>query len=67
MQLEIYVEKEQRTTKVNFAKNTLQELLEDLKINSETVIAVRNKEVITADEKLNDKDKIELLSVISGG
>ncbi len=67
MELEIFIERENRREKVNFSGRTIGELLKELKINPETVITVRNKEVLTEQEALQDQDKIELLSVISGG
>lgn len=67
MNLTIFNEREQTTTKINFAGNTVKELLGHLKLNPEAFIAVRNREVITEEEILHDRDKIELLSVISGG
>jgi len=38
-----------------------------MKINPVTVIVSRDNNIITEDEKINDKDKIRLFSVISGG
>ena len=43
------------------------ELLNNLKINKEVVLVVKNGVLVTEDEKLDEKDKIELISVISGG
>ncbi|MBS3103897.1 MoaD/ThiS family protein [Candidatus Woesearchaeota archaeon] len=42
-------------------------LLEKLKINPETVIVVRDDELLTDDVVLKNNDKIKVLSVISGG
>jgi len=42
-------------------------LLDKLKINPVTVIVSRENELITEEERLKDKDKIRILSVISGG
>ena len=67
MYLTIKKEREQTTQKVFFQKKTLGELLNQLKINPETIIAVKNSIVITEDEELEDNETIELLSVISGG
>ncbi|MBU0530169.1 MAG: MoaD/ThiS family protein [Candidatus Aenigmatarchaeota archaeon] len=36
-------------------------------INPETVLVRRKKEIIPETEKLNDKDYLEILSVVSGG
>lgn len=67
MYLEIFNEREQTTSKIEFAGTTVKELLTHLKLNPEAFIVVRNSEVITEGELLQDQDKIELLSVISGG
>ncbi len=67
MEIEIFIEKENRTNAVNFNGNVVMDLLKEIKINPETVIVVRSGEVLTEKEILFDKDKIELLSVISGG
>lgn len=67
MNIELFIEKENRTNIINFSGNTVKDLLKEIKINPETVIVVRRGEVLTEKESLQDKDKIELLSVISGG
>jgi sulfur carrier protein ThiS len=38
-----------------------------MEINPITVIVSRDNAIITEDEKLNDKDKLKLISIISGG
>ncbi|MDO8510854.1 MAG: MoaD/ThiS family protein [Nanoarchaeota archaeon] len=67
MYIEIYNEREQNTIKVEFAGTIVKELLQHLKLNPEVFLVVRNSEVITEEETLQDNDRIELLSVISGG
>jgi len=67
MYLTVKKEREQTTQKVFFQKKTLGELLNQLRINPETIIAVKDNTVITEDEELEDNETIELLSVISGG
>lgn len=42
-------------------------LLTLLEINPETVLVVRNNELIDLEENLEDTDDIEILSVVSGG
>ena len=46
---------------------TVKELLKKLKINPTTVIAVVNGEAVTEDAKLNPKDEVLIMSVVSGG
>ncbi len=67
MELTVYHEREQRTTTISFTGTTVQELLTHLAINPETVLIVRKGEVITEQAVLQNKDTIEILSVISGG
>ena len=61
----VFIEKENKNTKAE--AETVKELLEKLNINPETVLVIKNNELILLDEKLNKKDEIKLLSVISGG
>ena len=67
MELRIINERDQTTQDIAFAGKTVFELLTSLNINPETVLVVRNKEVITEDEAVRDQDILEILSVISGG
>ena len=67
MNITVFQERENITQKVSLKGHTVKDLLHQLKINAEAVIVVKNNEVITEDEILKDKDKLELLSVISGG
>ncbi len=63
--MKIYIESENKSRIVKPGK--VKDILSSLNINSETVIVVRNDEVVTEDEKLKEKDTIKILSVISGG
>jgi len=63
--LKVFVERENKTHDVE--AKTIEEILEKLKINPETIIITRNDELITIDAKIKEKDEIKLLSVISGG
>jgi sulfur carrier protein len=46
---------------------TLRSALETVQVDSESVLAVRDGEMITDDEILNPGDVIKLVAVISGG
>ena len=62
--------KDERTNtnrNIEFEGQTVTQLLKCLNVNPETVLVVKNSEVITEEETLEDNDTIELLSVISGG
>ena len=64
--MEVLIEKTGKKTKIRF-KGKVCALLSKLKINPETVIVVRNGELITEEVELLDKDRIKIMSVISGG
>ena len=64
--MQAYFDKEKKTHTLRF-KGTVLELLRKLKINQETVIVVRNNEVLNVSDLIDDKDDIRILSVVSGG
>lgn len=64
--MEIFIERTKQTLKINY-QGKVSELLKKLKINKEAVIIVRNNKIITLDQDVKNKDKIKILSVISGG
>lgn len=67
MEITIFNERKNSTDIITFSGTTVKELLHQLKINAEIVLITRNNEVLTEEEKLQEKDTIEILSVISGG
>jgi len=64
--MEVKVERTGKTEEINF-NGKANELLTLLGINSEEVLVIVNGELIALDHKITDKDKVEILSVISGG
>ena len=65
MKMNVYIDRNDRNEVVE--ANSIKEIANKLNINLEEFIIVRDDELITEDTKLNDKDKIKFLSVISGG
>ncbi|MEK6907329.1 MAG: thiamine biosynthesis protein ThiS [Nanoarchaeota archaeon] len=61
----VFIERENKKTNVK-ARNA-KEIMSILNINPETVLLVKNNELILAEDNLNDNDELKLLSVISGG
>ena len=49
------------------APRRVRDLLADLDIDPDTVLVIRNKELITREERLTETDEIEVRPVISGG
>jgi sulfur carrier protein len=48
-------------------KFSVRQAITEVGLNPETVLAVRNGELITEDTRLQDGDEIRLVAVISGG
>ncbi len=67
MKITVENEREKSTDVVTLEGSSVSELLRHLQINPETVLVVRENEVLTEDEALKDKDSVKILSVISGG
>lgn len=65
MKISVFVERSGETKLLDVA--SISEVFEELKINPETVIIALNGKLVTKSASLNDNDKVELLSVISGG
>jgi thiamine biosynthesis protein ThiS len=64
--MKIYIQKTGKNIELKFSGAVLK-LLNQLKINPETVIVTSNDILVTEEEKINDSDKIEILQVVSGG
>lgn len=62
----IYDEKRDKTIKIVF-KGNVKALLEKTKHNPETILVVRDKELLTEEDHITNTDMIEFRSVISGG
>lgn len=45
----------------------IKELLKRENINPETVVVLKNGEVISEDERVQNDEELELISVVSGG
>lgn len=68
IKISIFIDRENKNTTVQLTDNPkVADLLKELSINPVTVIVSRDNELILEDEKLNNNDKIKILSVISGG
>ena len=68
MQISVFFDRENKEKTIEIGQNSsVKDLLANMKLNPVTVIVSRDNNVITEDEKVNDNDKIRLISVISGG
>lgn len=64
--MKVFIERENKTKTVRF-HGSGKELLAVLKQNPETVILIKNNEVVTDDDEFCEDDEVKIISVISGG
>lgn len=64
--MDIFIERTKEKLTLTY-QGKVKGLLEHLKLNPETVLVIRNNELITEGEKLKNSDNLKILSVISGG
>jgi sulfur carrier protein len=62
----IHLRNPTRTEQITGPVNVLR-LLERLDLNRESVLVIRNGELVTGDAVLDDADEVEIRPVISGG
>ena len=66
--MEIFIEKENKTIKKDISgKVLIKDILKEFKISSSSCIIVKNNKVVLDSSLIGQNDKIELLSVVSGG
>ncbi len=62
----IWIEREDLTRTEQF-HGRIRDLLDRLGVNPDTVVVVKNGEVVTEEDACTDDDELKLLSVVSGG
>jgi len=45
----------------------VKKLIEELKLNKEIILVVKNGEIVLEDEAFSEKDDVRIIKVISGG
>jgi len=66
--MELFLERENKTIQIELKnKQTLKEILKEMKISIDSVILVKNNEICLEDEFISNTDKLKILSVVSGG
>lgn len=64
--VKIFVERERSELTEDYSGPVL-DLLLKIGVNPETIVVVKNGEVVSEDEEVSGDDELKLLSVISGG
>jgi sulfur carrier protein ThiS len=65
MKITVFLERTKESKELEV--KDINDLFKKLSLNPEASLVIRNNELITDKTKLNDKDKLRILPVISGG
>ncbi len=65
--MKLIIEKENKTKNLKISKISAKDLLKKLKISQNTVLVIKNNELVCEDELIVNKDDVKIVSVVSGG
>jgi sulfur carrier protein len=65
--IRVFIERYHTENNIEFNGNTIKDLLNMLNLDSSRFIVVKNGEIVTEDDIINDGDYIKILDAVSGG
>ncbi|MFZ8855712.1 MAG: MoaD/ThiS family protein [Candidatus Nanopusillus sp.] len=65
--IRVFIERYHTENNIEFNGNTIKDLLNMLNLDSSRFIVVKNGEIVTEDDTINDGDYIKILDAVSGG
>jgi len=65
--MKLIIEKENKTKNIKITKISVKNLLKKLKLSQNTVLVIKNNELVSEEEIIFNKDTIKIMSVVSGG
>ena len=65
--IRVFIERYFTENNIEFNGNNVRDLLNMLKLDSSRFIVVKNGEIVTEDDIINDGDYIKILDSVSGG
>jgi len=65
--IRVFIERYYTENNIEFNGNTIKDLLNMLNLDSSRFIVVKNGEIVTEDDTINDGDYIKILDSVSGG
>ena len=64
--MQVHIERTDEHKELAFS-GTAEQLCDELGVNPQTVLIIRNGQLVTEDEQLEEDDEIRLVTVVSGG
>jgi sulfur carrier protein len=65
--IRVFIERYYTENNIEFNGNTVKDLLNMLNLDPSRFIVVKNGEIVTEDDTINDGDYIKILDSVSGG
>jgi len=65
--IRVFIERYHTENNMEFNGNTIKDLLNMLNLDSSRFIVVKNGEIVTEDDTIDDGDYIKILDAVSGG
>ena len=65
--IRVFIERYHTENDIEFNGNTIKDLLNMLNLDSSRFIVIKNGEIVTEDDTINDGDYIKILDAVSGG
>jgi len=65
--IKVFIEKDMKEIVIEFKGETIKDLLNSLNLDWARHVVIKNGEIVTEDEKINDGDYIKILDAVSGG
>jgi sulfur carrier protein ThiS len=65
--IRVFIERYNTENEIEFNGKNVKELLDMLNLPSSRFIVVKNGEIVTEDDEINDGDYIKILDSVSGG
>ena len=67
MRFKLIFEDKEEDRKINEEDNTILNLLKELEVSPQTVVAKKNDHIVTEDAKIEEGDTIKIIQIIYGG
>ncbi|MEM4915345.1 MAG: MoaD/ThiS family protein [Nanopusillaceae archaeon] len=65
--IKVFIERDMKEFEIEFNGKTVRELLNNLNIDWSRVVVIKNGEIVTEDEIINNNDYIKIFDAVSGG
>ncbi|MEM1895765.1 MAG: MoaD/ThiS family protein [Nanopusillaceae archaeon] len=65
--IKVFIERDMKEFEIEFNGKTVRELLDNLNIDWSRVVVIKNGEIVTEDEIINNNDYIKIFDAVSGG